>query len=1193
MINEKYIIRSSLGKGRSAVYLCYDIDFPGKDIAIKILPPNSDETETAAFKNEFFTLRKLVHPNIIQVNDTGRVLKCDDDEYKIEINSEYFALEFFEGAELANSTFQKSEENLLAVITQLCSALYYLHQSNFIYYDLKPENILIAEINGSPFIKLIDFGFARNIVDTEYSGVRGTAQYIAPELLKKEPHDHRVDLYSLGILLYKIIYDKFPFDAENELEIFKAQVDSEFEFPDTPYSKKLIDVIKKLLEKDPSQRYFNSLQVLFDLGVDVNDSVANDLIPASIFANRKDILNILRTYISDETSTEVFSLKGSEGAGKTAVIYELFSEIDKVVLVRNDNSKTGFEFLKTLLRKIVYKPFVYPQLTDKKLEIISRIFSDTPADMIEELKSIFTLISLETNFTLILEDFNRYDDFTIEILREIIPIFQVHKIKVILTENSDLPYFSTFIHNRREVNLTPFTEAHVQELIDRSFFEYFPKEELKKMILRFSDLLPGNIEGFIQNLLILKIIKFSFDKIIISAGENDIELLKSSHEAVYRLRYESLTEMEAGISRLISAFGININTEIVSLISGEEIELIIETIQSLQHKNILHAGNTVSAFQFTSEGLKKFIYQKINGKIEFHKKIGKIIEENFPAFNKNELSMQYELGEDYQKSYEVLKNELAVAESIFAFSYEKKLLQHLLTFPLDSSDKIDINLELVKVLIKLSEYRAALKLINKLLSLKLDPVIKKELLILKGSALIEIGELEEGKNLLSEMIEKINNQTRKQKLLVEIASAEFDLNNFDESFALCNSIINHAEALPEDKAKCYSIKALVELYKNNNLNNALSNFEFAEKTYRDAHMRLRVAQMVMNIGNVYNMKGDKKKAEEYWNKSLETNKSIGNLEHEGKILMSQGVLYFESHNFSKASELYERAFSIFESLGHRAGEGWTLINIGEISLQICDYQKAYSSLNKAVEIFEELKNPSELLEAKYFLGVWYFAVGDFENLQKIINEFAKILVNEVNVEKYRDKYEYLHLLNKYANNEFDGIIEPLQRLKKANLDQEDFYHFSRSLIFLTLVKMKLHDFAGALNELNNKNFQDFCRENLLIKSERNYLLGLISASDPDLNLTSPISYFEDALEIINDLNVSELTWKLLAALSEAYYDRGNYSNAKEYGTYAKSVIYFIVDKISNQKIKNIYLSKPERKEFLDKLELFEAQYQNG
>ena len=189
MINDRFHVKKKLGEGRSKVFLCSDTSFPGKDIAIKILPNQADEQEVQAFKEEFFTLRNLNHPNIIKVNEIGTIVKLNSDEQELTGGSKFFTLEYCDGVNLLQFPGLKKEEILKEIITQLSSVLYYLHQSNYIYYDLKVENILASTINNKPVIKMIDMGLAGHIKLKNELSVRGTAEYLAPEILKKEPFD--------------------------------------------------------------------------------------------------------------------------------------------------------------------------------------------------------------------------------------------------------------------------------------------------------------------------------------------------------------------------------------------------------------------------------------------------------------------------------------------------------------------------------------------------------------------------------------------------------------------------------------------------------------------------------------------------------------------------------------------------------------------------------------------------------------------------------------------------------------------------------------------------------------------------------------------------------------------------------------------------------------------------------------------
>ena len=375
MINQRFEIVKKIGEGRSSVYLCGDIEFPDSLIAIKILPPKADSAEKVNFRNEFFTLQKLDHPNILRANEIGTIVQADDEE-NISTGSPFITLEYFESEELLNSSFIKDELNLKEIVKQICSVLSYLHLSKYIYYDLKPENILVSSKGDKPVIKLIDMGLAVYAPsETDYS-ITGTAQYIAPELLKKEKHNQSVDLYSLGMLLYKIIYNNFPIKATGEIEIYKAQIEEEFEFPPSDkYSDELIKVVKKLLSKNPEKRYSSSLQVIDDLKYDVSTSVIKDFAPAKTFADRKDVINILSTYINDKTSSEVFVVKGFDGSGKTTLLNKLQETYINSIIINNVKDKLGIDLVKYVIRKLLFSEFIFPFLDSGEAKNLSSFLS--------------------------------------------------------------------------------------------------------------------------------------------------------------------------------------------------------------------------------------------------------------------------------------------------------------------------------------------------------------------------------------------------------------------------------------------------------------------------------------------------------------------------------------------------------------------------------------------------------------------------------------------------------------------------------------------------------------------------------------------------------------------------------------------------------------------------------------------------
>ncbi len=1182
MINEKYIIKKKLGQGRSSVFLCEDIDMPEKYIAIKILPVNADEFEKEMFKNEYFTLLRLNHPSIIRPFEYGTIQTVEDEKEKISLGSKFFSLEYYGGTELLKFPLIKDEQILRKIVAQICSVLYYLHLSNYIYYDLKPENVLVSLVNGQPLIKVIDLGFAQNILDNSENVVRGTAEYIAPEILKSERHDSRVDFYSLGMVLYRIIYNGFPFNTTNELDIYKAQIEKEFEFNKVNYSEELIKTIKKLLQKNPSDRYNNALEILEDLNVPIDDNLSKDWLPANIFSNRKDSLTILKTYISDDSSSEVFSIRGSEGAGKTSLAYELYSNYENAVFISNNTSLTGIKFIRFSINKIIFNDFIFSKLNPGLFKSLSDTFNN-PTDLVNKLKSFFSQLSTTCSFIIIFDAFNSYDDYTIEIWKNIIPILQVNKIKVILTENSDKHFIANFIHNLREVNLTPFTEAHLSEYLEKRFPPFFPKNELKRLILSYADLLPGNIESFIRDIIFLKILTFTPRGIEIIQDNRTDSILKSSHDEIYNLRFTELSEKEKLISQFTSAFEITVNPNVILKYFDLSTEELLLHFSRLEQKNIIQHVQTNSNPNFVSEGLKRFIYSTIKDRGAFHSSISQFLYANFPDFGSLELARQFELSGNYDVSYEILDKEIKRADDVSAYSYEKNILERLIKFPLSTKTKSDIKIKLAYIYFKLSQYQSSINLIDLIFKETKDLKSDNNLLFLKARCFIGLTEFGEGKNIIESLLPKVKDNKKKQIIMLELATVEFNLNQYDKAKSICEIIIEDKSSGLEEKGQSYEMLGLISVHKNNNLENALDYFKKAGIIYEKSGLNLQYAQILMNIGITYNIQGNPKQANSYWDKSLDINRSIGNIEQEAKLLMNYGMYYFDILNFDKSIKFYEKALSIFNSLGNKKGYGLLLINLSEIYILTCEYQKAFDYLNNAVNTFKQLKNLEEELGTLFLLGKLNFTVGDFENLNITVEKFKVYTENNELSEKYKNYYKLLIILNR-INNEFNQeFVKSLNLLRQFYLQEKNEYDYYFCTILLIKNLIKKSKLGEAYNILISDELIKICNDNLIFDAERNYMVGIVINLDTSLDSKSHIDYFNFAYEKISDSFITELTWKVLYALTNVYYKRGNITKASGFGKYAASLLNFIAENIKDNRLRNIYLKEEERREAMEKL----------
>ncbi|EAY06484.1 AGC family protein kinase [Trichomonas vaginalis G3] len=166
----------------------------------------------------------------------------------------YFGLEYVPGGDLK---FHKSQVGKIPIFdaklyaAQIGLAITYLHGIGIVYRDLKPENVLL---DGQGYIKLVDFGLSKDINQVKTTRTFcGTPEYISPELILKKNYGYAVDEWALGVLMYEIIFGDPPFVDENENKLYDKIVLEEPKYP-ADADPNLVDIIKKLLVKDPAKR---------------------------------------------------------------------------------------------------------------------------------------------------------------------------------------------------------------------------------------------------------------------------------------------------------------------------------------------------------------------------------------------------------------------------------------------------------------------------------------------------------------------------------------------------------------------------------------------------------------------------------------------------------------------------------------------------------------------------------------------------------------------------------------------------------------------------------------------------------------------------------------------------------------------------------------------------------------------------
>ncbi|KAK8883798.1 hypothetical protein M9Y10_042897 [Tritrichomonas musculus] len=167
----------------------------------------------------------------------------------------YLGLEYVPGGDLyrhLHTDGNLSIEEVRLIIAQLCLAIDYLHSVNVVYRDLKSENVLIDQ---DGFVKLTDFGLAKALTPDlkQTETFCGTNEYLAPEIIYRNPYGPEIDWWAIGILTYELLYGQPPFHDPSKLKMFKRILNEDPKFPDGT-DESIISFISALLTKDPLKR---------------------------------------------------------------------------------------------------------------------------------------------------------------------------------------------------------------------------------------------------------------------------------------------------------------------------------------------------------------------------------------------------------------------------------------------------------------------------------------------------------------------------------------------------------------------------------------------------------------------------------------------------------------------------------------------------------------------------------------------------------------------------------------------------------------------------------------------------------------------------------------------------------------------------------------------------------------------------
>ena len=255
----RYELKRRIGRGgMGEVWSAIDRTL-GRRVAVKLVRTDAQLDEAAGdrFEREIRAMAELPHPHVVRLLDHGRT----------EDGLRYFVMELLEGRSLAELMKQEGPldpHRAVELVRQAASALAEAHVRGIVHRDIKPENLFVSQVaGGREVLKVLDFGLAKlargNGRETQEGFAVGSADFVAPEVLKGHVVDARSDVYSLGAVLYEALAGSAPFSSEDARTTLLGHLNRAVEPPSQRLGRAIPAVIERVvmcaLRKEPVERY--------------------------------------------------------------------------------------------------------------------------------------------------------------------------------------------------------------------------------------------------------------------------------------------------------------------------------------------------------------------------------------------------------------------------------------------------------------------------------------------------------------------------------------------------------------------------------------------------------------------------------------------------------------------------------------------------------------------------------------------------------------------------------------------------------------------------------------------------------------------------------------------------------------------------------------------------------------------------
>ena len=1002
VINQRYETIQLLGEGGfGSVYSVKDTFEHDKLLALKKIKTGVISSKAVnVFKLEFKFLTSLIHPNLVKVHNFD--IDKDTDEL-------FFTMEHIKGKSLNKSlkesfSWEKVENNLI----QSSRALSYIHSKEIIHYDIKPDNIFIDDYGR---LKLMDFGFAGSKNTTE---VRGTMQFIAPELILKKEVTHQIDFFSLGVTFYYSITGKLPFKGKDKQEIIGNSIRGNFIplkklKPNTP--DKLVRVINKLMDPDPKKRYDNADEIILDLVDDPKKRSSvlflftgqgiRSYISSGKLIGRKVELKVLMSNSAKVFQEQVFFdnkpifLVGRYGNGKSSILreYKYLIQLNENIDYFNANFVRGDETKYQAFEIIIVEMFRVYELNHEDYPDLSFMFenkddmedfddsSQARIQKIREIEAItdfFADLSKQYKFVLEVKDFGNANSSSINLFENLTRIMRKYPedamsfmiVTTVQTENLKSYHKITLKRlkpNIHQLDIEPLkmeeTREYVQKLLYYNDYNKFP-EELLSFVHRFTGGVPFYINELFIYLFSNNYLSRSKSKWVVNPAFMT-ELNLGLRDITYE-NFKKFSNIEQSIIKELMILGRPTPFKymnIVSKVSMVDKKILVKFFHKLSDSEVIEKIKYHDGFRyyitkklFLSSVVKDFTkdqYERWNNKTAI------ILEKEYGINNET----IYALSDYYYKSPQKEKAKEMLRIAINKSSEENNLefavanLRRYLSIETDPKNKINIFISIIQNQSILGNFNNVLDLIVKFESEdhKLTLINKLNIFLIKFDAAFKAGRY----NYLDQTRAWLFNFKLKGKIPKEVKAAYFTW--------------------------------LGDYHKNDgNINKAQKFFKRAYSYHKSAKRELLKSKVMLKIAKIKILKGKTKLLLEQISEVLDIFKKYNEIDLILETYYTLGDYYKQVNEFENALNSYNDCNILAKEQNNIVHEVKSSHKLAEFKIESMQYTDALSLINCGVEKPEDINIVDLTGDIYYYRSVMNYQIGKLDEAIEDMDKCIKI-----------------------------------------------------------------------------------------------------------------------------------------------------------------------------------------------------------